>query len=969
MKKRLCDPHPTKYRQQPNHAAALFRGRAVSWALCVLGIIAGQAAWGQSYYESSYFSTLAGLADRGFGSADGIGTAARFHTPSGVAVDSAGNVFVADTDNHTIRKISSEGVVTTVAGLPGFTASADGSGSEARFNRPGGVAVDTAGNLYVADTYNQTIRKITNAGLVTTIAGQPYLIGATDGVGSEARFNYPTGVAVDSAGNVYVADWQNSRIRKISSGGVVTTVAGPGPQAGQLGIFQPVGVAVDSTGNIYVGQRDQTIRKIRSSDGFITTVAGLSGSSGSADGTGSAARFYQPDSTAVDGAGNVYVTDTLNDTVRKISSNGVVTTVAGEAGSIGSTDGSGNAARFNTPGSVAVDEAGNLYVADTRNNTIRKITSGGAVTTLAGTTGYPGLGSTDGTGSEARFFSPSGLTLDSAANVFVADTYNSTIRKISSEGVVTTVAGLPGFHGSADGSGSEARFNRPLGLAVDTAGNLYVADTVNHTIRKITSGGTVTTVAGLALSQGSADGTGSEARFRSPAGVAVDSFGNVYVADGGNRTIRKVDSNGMVTTVAGLAGGAAGRVDGTGSEARFSGPNALALDAAGNLYVVDNGSPAVGTILRKVSPGGVVTTLPGSAFGRGFGTGIAVDSAGSVYVAYGGRYDSHETVVQTIRKITAGGTATTVAGLEFSAGSADGTGSAVRFDGPHGIAVDNAGTLYVADRENNTIRVGSIVPRAQTQNISTRLNSLRGDNVLIGGFIITGETPKKVMLRAIGPSLPVAGGMVDPVLQLHKPDGSVFSNDNWKFDDATGQSQDATIRATTIPPFNDLESAMVVTLPPGNYTSVVSGKAGGQGIALVEVYDLDESSPSKLANISTRGFVDRGDNVMIGGFIIGPATRGSNRVVVRGLGPSLPFSTALQDPVLQLRDSNGANIINNDNWADDANAADIRAVGLDPKDPRESALLRSLPPGTYTAILSGKAATTGIGLIEVYNLQ
>jgi sugar lactone lactonase YvrE len=568
------------------------------------------------------------------------------------------------------------------------------------------------------------------------------------------------------------------------------------------------------------------------------------------------ARFGHPAGVAVDGAGSVYVADTNNYTVRKVSSGGVVTTVAGLAGSYGSVDGTGNAARFSQPNGVAVDSGGNVYVADTFNYTIRKISPGGVVTTLAGLAGS--YGSADGTGSAARFYGPTGVAVDSAGNIYIADRYNQAIRKISNGGVVTTVAGLAGSHGSADGTGSAARFDEPQDVAADSAGNLYIADTGNSTIRKIDSGGVVTTLAGLAGSSGSADGSGSTAQFRFPEGVTVDSAGNVYVADTGNHTIRKVSNAGVVTTVAGFAG---------------------------------------------------------------------------------------------------------------SSGSGDGTGNAVRFNGPSGVAADSAGNLYVADSLNNTIRVGSIVARAQTQNLSTRLKALSGDNVLIGGFIITGNAPKKVVIRGIGPSLPLDGAMADPVLQLHKPDGSVVSNDNWKIDDQSGQSQEATIRATTLPPSNDLESALVVTLPPGIYTAIVSGKDGRQGVALVELYDLEGTAVSQLGNISSRGFVDQGNNVMIGGFIVGPANAGSNRVMIRGIGPSLPFSTALLDPVLELHDGNGALLASNDDWGDDADAADIQAVQLDPKDTRESALLRPLSPGAYTAILSGKGGTTGVGLIEVYNLQ
>ena len=420
-------------------------------------------------------------------------------------MDSAGNVYVADTDNSTIRKITSAGVVTTFAGTAGSTGSADGTGVAAQFNYPSGVAVDSAGNVYVADTDNSTIRKITSAGVVTTFAGTAGLTGTADGTGAAARFNYPPGVAVDSSGNVYVADY--STIRKITSGGVVTTLAGtadsPGSTDGTGAAAQfntPNGVAVDSAGNVYVADTDNsTIRKITSA-GVVTTFAGTAGSTGSADGTGVAAQFNYPSDVAVDSAGNVYVADTNNSTIRKITSAGVVTTIAGTAGSTGSTDGTGAAAQFNTPNGVAVDSAGNVYVADTNNSTIRKITSGGVVTTIAGTAGS--TGSTNGTGAAARFNYPSGIAVDSAGNVYVADRSNSTIRKITSGGVVTTLAGTAGSTGSTNGTGAAARFNHPFGVAVDSAGNVYVADTQNSTIRKITSAGVVTTPVGSAGSKG-----------------------------------------------------------------------------------------------------------------------------------------------------------------------------------------------------------------------------------------------------------------------------------------------------------------------------------------------------------------------------------------------------------------------------------------------------------------------------------
>jgi sugar lactone lactonase YvrE len=267
----------------------------------------------------------------------------------------------------------------------------------------------------------------------------------------------------------------------------------------------------------------------------FTTFAGLSGV-GSADGIGSSAHFFQPESVAVDNAGNLYVADTFNNTIRKITPAGAVSTLAGLARATGSADGGGSSARFYAPAGVALDSAGNVYVADTNNSTIRKITPAGVVSTLAGSAGVSG--NADGSGSAAQFSFPGGVAVDGADNVYVADTFNDTIRKITPSGLVSTLAGMAGTEGSADGIRSAARFNVPYGIAVDGAGNVYVADTNNSTVRKIIPAGVVSTLAGLAGSVGAEDGAGNAARFYRPQGISVDRAGNLYVADAHYYTIR-----------------------------------------------------------------------------------------------------------------------------------------------------------------------------------------------------------------------------------------------------------------------------------------------------------------------------------------------------------------------------------------------------------------------------------------------
>jgi len=252
-------------------------------------------------------------------------------------------------------------------------------------------------------------------------------------------------------------------------------------------------------------------------------------------------------------------------------------------------------------------------------------------------------------------------------------------------------------------------------------------------------------------------------------------------------------------------------------------------------------------------------------------------------------------------------------------------------------------------------------PPSTLGNISTRLAVETGDNVLIGGFIVTGTDPKTVIVRAIGPSLPVAGALPDPILDLYDSTGAlIVSNDNWM--DAPNRQA---IIDSTVPPTNNLESAILMELSPGSYTAIVRGANNGTGVALVEAYDLASGANSTLANISTRGFVQGGDNVMIGGFIM----LGTNvqNVLIRAIGPSLPVAGSLADPMLELYDKNGVLLVSNDNWKD-TQEAEIEATTIPPTNDAESAIVETLNPDAYTAIVRGKNGGTGVALVEIYRL-
>ena len=670
-------------------------GLSAIWFLAQLPVLA------QSTTPSFLFTHFAGTTG-GAGFVDGSGSAARFRFPEHLTLDKAGNIYVADTYNETIRKITPSGMVTTLAGSAGQSGSIDGTGSTARFNSPSSAVTDSSGNIYVADSANNTIRKINPTGIVTTLAGSSGQSGNDDGAGAAARFQTLTQLVVNSANIIYAADRKigndQGLIRTITPLGTVSTLVvtdGSGSpitfngavtmtfdQADNLFVvvtdgrlynsfyrITPAGIAIRLTGAGYDSLSDGTIGGIAidaagnlyfaapyNSTGIIQiSPAGVSTKLGNG--------LNHPFGVAVDQSANVYVAVSDDHTVNKITPTGATSGIAGMAAEGGSADGMGTAARFRFPGNLALDNAGNIFVADVNNCTIRKISPAGMVTTLAGMSQQ--AGSNDGTGSAARFGYIFGLTTDSAGNLLVADAGYSTIRKVTPTGVVTTLAGSPGqYSTNIDGKGSDARFDSVHGAAMDRNGNLYVAG--RSTIRKISPTGDVSTIAGSSSQTGTADGNTTDARFFQPSGLTVDKADNIIVADSYNNTIRRISPAGDVSTIAG-APGQEGATDGIGTAARFSSPGAMTMDDKGNLYIADSGND----VIRLMTPDGTVSTLGGKA---------------------------------------------------KMSGSEDGIGSAARFYALGGITLDQSGNLYVADVLNNTIRKGLLagppVITTQPQNVS-----------------------------------------------------------------------------------------------------------------------------------------------------------------------------------------------------------------------------------------------------------
>jgi sugar lactone lactonase YvrE len=948
-------------------------------------------------------STLAGNSGAS-GSADGPGATALFNGPLGVAADQNGNVYVSDSENQTIREIAPSGVVTTLAGSAGVVGSADGTGAAARFHNPHGIVVDAGGNVFVADSENFTIRKIAQGGLVSSLAGSAGNRGSNDGTGPAARFAFPTFLALDPDGNIFVADDSDDGgiVRKVTPGGTVTTPIGlsfqgkiaPGDGTSIVSALGG-GLAVDTADNLYLAAATEGVIWKVTPGRIATALAGTGAGTfdqtiGSADGSGVTARFFNPAGVAVDASGNVYVSDSGNGTIRKILPGGAVTTLAGTADVTGYADGTGGAAIFGRTQGIAVDGAGNLYLADSSNNVIRKITPDGVVTTLAGTASI--FGSTDGTGPSARFSDPLGVAVDSSGNVYVADTGNNTIRKITPGGVVTTLAGSPGAPGYMDGTGSAAMFNNPIGIAVDTAGNVYVGESGyeqpagtasffhynNDTIRKITPDGVVTTLAGLPYTiyygpgstpdsvNTSADGTGSAARFNNPAGLAVDGNGNVYVADEYNDTIRRVTADGVVTTLAGVAG-VSGGASGTGAGALFNNPSGVAVDANGNVFVADAGNDLI-----RVGALGREPQLPSEpSFASPAVSQVVANDSTVVF-----RVSANTTTPPTYQWYYDGNA---IAGATQATLVVNGATSANQgyYDcvatNSFGVSTSTA-TLTIAD----TAEPGRLI------DLSCRAGVGAGGDVLIAGFVVGGPGTSgslPLLVRASGPALipfGVTGVLPDPDVQITSLNtySVVAANEGWGGNALISSAASAVGAFPWTNPSSG-DSALLEDLPSGPYTATVAGVSGNSGVALAEVYDATpgeaySSTSPRLVNISARTSVGQGSDVLIAGFVIGGTT--SKTVLIRASGPALvPFgvSGVLPDPELQLYNSGGM-IASNTGWGGDGEIAaastSVGAFSWGATATADSALLVTLPPGAYTAEVSGSSGDTGIALVEVYEV-
>jgi len=703
----------------------------------------------------------------GGGPSDMPAVDANLNNPVAVALDSSGNYYIAASSQNRVFKVNSSGLLTVLAGngLPGYGGDGvAGGAANAMLNNPQSLAVDAAGNVYIADTNNNVIRKVDTSNTITTIAGTQGTCGTT------ATFCSPSGVAADAAGNLFIADSNDFEVKKlVLSSNVVSIFAGNGtpgytgdggsPTAAEL--YYPSGVAVDTAGDVFIADTyNFVIREVVKSTGKIKTVAGNNALGQGFSGDGAAAtsaQIYYVYQLAVNGTGTtVTIADgQYNSRIRQFTVGGKINTIAG-SGSVGFCgDGAlATAACLYYPQGVALDSSGTVYVADNNNERIRTFTVGGNINTIAGNGSTTEATVVNGViPSGVDLYYPWAVTEDPSGNIFVADQYNQMVRElVQSSGLVNTFAGNGTYGFTGDGGpATAAEFAYPSGVARDSSGNIYIADESNCVIRMVNPAGTISTFAGIGTNAPSPScgysgdgGPATSAQLNVPYTVYVDSKNNVYIPDTNNHVVRVV-TGGTITTIAGIPGQPGYSGDGgPATSAKLNVPAAVALDGAGNIYIADSSNHRIREINAAT---GIISTVAGNGACAFSGDGIAIEN--SLCYPYGlwtdvnGNLFIADASNNRLRWVNAAGLMTTFAGNGAAGYDGDGAfATNAELSQPSGIWEDSVGNFLVADTSN--FRIRGVTAFAA---LNTSAGSLGFPLVSVGST----SPAQQVILSAVGP--------------------------------------------------------------------------------------------------------------------------------------------------------------------------------------------------------------------------
>ena len=702
-------------------------------------------------FTSSKAQSIVTVCGNGFAGYYGDGIAAslaQMCSPNGIAIDAAENVFFCDGENNCIRKITPAGIISKIAGTDVLGYSGDGGpATNAALGSPNAIAIDVSGNIFFGDSWNFVVRRINTSGIISTVAGNGINGYLGDGAAATlAELGSIGGICLDGSGNLYISDANSGVVRMVNTSGVISTIAGDPYIIGTYNgdnipataavLNSPAGIIMTSAGQLLIA--DQFNDRIRMVDGtgIIHSIYADSMTT----------YHIAPNCLFANVSGDVYFSENVyQNTVFKLSTTGVITKIAGNGTAGFSGDGSpATGCELSGPWGICFDTAGNLYVSDNTNNRIRKVNTSGIVNTFAGgaTTGFGDGGSAI----NSEFTGAAWAIRNTAGDMFISDALAARIRKVSTAGIISTYAGtgMVGFSGDG-GPASAANIGSPYSMDFDRAGNLLFVDALTDVVRKIDTSGNIRTIAGTPNVSGYTGdgGLATASTLNTPANLKVDRYNRIFICDMANQCIRMIDTSGIITTIAGTGFAGYSGDGGPATNAQMMSPQGIVFDTLGNLYFCDAGS----TVVRKVNTSGTISTIAGNGSWGYSGDGgpatdaklsfpcaLAIDSAGFLYIS--------DCSNNCIRKIDGSGNIHTVIGTGVAGFSGDGgPASAAKLNGSYGITLDKNGNMFIGDWNNHRIReviynVGLIPVDIQGESLELFPNPAKSDiSILIHSAI------------------------------------------------------------------------------------------------------------------------------------------------------------------------------------------------------------------------------------------